>query len=287
LGCEGLDADARPDARLPGKIFFYTWSDTGCAQVRLLEDGILFVLAAMPQDERRVASQTMTVSPDGSRVVWVTNENRDYLGDLALFVFGHPSGPRLLGGQVLPWSPPQWEADSRHIVANTLDATFRIDTDTGFSEPIAPGVIYNLLSPGGAYAANADGGEVVVVRSDGAPLRRVTYGGGGEGGFSVQGVSNDGRYVVIGAGGSDPTRVLGGAVLLDMITGGPAPLPMIPPVGSLIRPVVPAPDGGMLITTSTIDADDQARVFVVTPSGVVAQQASAPGLTGPIVLYLQ
>ena len=288
LGCEGVDADGRPAARLPGRIYFYTESDdSGCAQVRLLEDGTIFPLAAMPQDERRIASQTMTVSPDGSRAVWVTNENSDYLGDLALFVFGDPAGPRLLGGQVLPWSPPQWEADSRHIVVNTLDATFRIDTDTGFSEPIAPGVIYNLLSSDGAYAAYADGGEVVVVRSDGAPLRRVKYTGGGEAGFSVQGVSNDGRYVVIGAGGSDPTRVIGGAVLLDMITGALAPLPVIPPVGHQIRQVVPAPDGGMLVTTSTIDADDPPRIYVVTQCGAVAQQASVPDVTGPIALYLQ
>ena len=148
-------------------------------------------------------------------------------------------------------------------------------------------MIYNVLSPGGAYATYADGSEVVVVRSDGAPLRRVTYTGGGEGGFSVQGVSNDGRYVVVGAGSSDPTRIIGGAVLLDMVTGVPAPVPVIPPVGSRIRQIVLAPDGGMLITTSTVDADDQARIYVVSPSGVVAQQASVPDLTGPIALHLQ
>ncbi len=288
LGCDGVDADARSAARLPGQIYFYSWTDDpGCVEVRLLEDGVLFPLAAMPQDQRHTASQTITVSPDGSRVVWVTNENSDYLGDLALLVFGHPGGPRLLGGQVLPWSPPQWEADSRHIVVNTVDATFRIDTETGFSEAIAPGVIYNLLSPNGAYVVYDEGDDVVVVRSDGVPRHRATYRGGGEGGFSVQGVSNDGRYVVIGAGSSDPTRVIGGAVLLDMVAGSPAPLPVTPPVGSRIRQVVLAPDGGMLITTSTVDADDRAWIYVVSPSGVVAKQASVPDLTGPIALYRQ
>jgi hypothetical protein len=44
----------------------------------------------------------------------------------------------------------------------------------------------------------------------------------------------------------------------------------LPHGGSQIRQVLRAPDGGMLITTSTIDADDQARIYVVSPSGVAA-----------------
>ena len=89
---------------------------------------------------------------------------------------------------------------------------------------------YLAWSANGAYVAYGEQGKIVVATATGAVVKRLRYDiNCCNGGFSVQSVSNDGRYVGVSFRNSDPDTVRNAMKIVDLTTGGEVNLGQLPP----------------------------------------------------------
>jgi RNA polymerase sigma-70 factor (sigma-E family) len=287
-GCPGVSTQPRPAAQAPGKLFFWTFDDaTDCAILSRISAGTITAIATVPLKLANSPGpfQTVALSPDATRIAWITNDT-DQAGDLAVLTIGDDT-PRLIGGTAFfsGGDGPVWEGDSKHLRVRTKDSgSYRVDATTGASEAAVPPDSYLTFSPNGAYQAYWNGKNLVVARADGTAVHTTpllpTF--ECDCGFSTQSVSDDGQYVVLGHGNTDPGRVIGGKTIVDAASGTVVPVPVTPPAGQQVRQVIFAPGGRTVVVTESTNGANP-RVYFVSATGGTSH-TDLPELTGTIVL---
>jgi hypothetical protein len=163
-------------------------------------------------------------SPDGTRLVVNTTPDHDRLapGDLVIV---DPGGARRTISHDVRWDggrTASWTPDGLGVVA----AGARYDPTNGARVDLGGTREYLVFSPDGrtiAYTADTPNGVDVARLNDAGP-RLVSVAGLAECEHagcptSVQGVSDDGRYVALGEVNSDPSHVYRTAAVLDTLAG--------------------------------------------------------------------
>jgi hypothetical protein len=194
-------------------------------------------------------------APDGKRVAVISSPNTDNVvpGDLVVI---EPGGARHTLIQHVAWGSgvwPLWTVDSRKIMVKLASAGWvLVDATSGTTTPV-PGVDgeYFTWSPSGTYRAHAESeSAVIVTRPDGTVASRTPLSGLSECRerpacpFAVQAVSDDGRYVALGHGNTDPNHVTEAHLVLDTRTGRPVTLPKVD--GGIVQ-IFFRPDGGLVL----------------------------------------
>jgi hypothetical protein len=130
----------------------------------------------------------------------------------------------------------------------------RIEVDTGAFTPLDERFAgYVAWSANGEFVAYGDAGAIVVQTVGGTEKYRRPYDiGCCSGGFTVQGVSGDGRYVGVNYAPSDPGGVSGTMRVVDMTSGREIALPGPSPSQALSH-VLFLGDGGILVQTRSED----------------------------------
>ncbi len=195
-------------------------------------------------------------SPDGNRVAVISSPNVGNVapGDLVVIESG---GARHILAQHISWGGgvwPLWTLDSRKIMVKRESGGWQlIDASTGTAAPL-PGLDgeYFAWSPSGTYRAYAQQeNTIVVARPDGTVTSRTPLSGLAECHelpacpFAVQAVSDDGRFVALGHGNTDPSHVSEAHLVLDTRTGRRLALPKVD--GDITR-IFFRPDGGLVLS---------------------------------------
>jgi hypothetical protein len=144
-----------------------------------------------------------------------------------------PGGARRTLARNVAWgggTAPSWSVDGESIVVGNT----RYDVATGATEPAglaAGNAGYLVYSDNGAVRAYArTETEIEVAAADGAGARTVSIAHLPQCDqlptcpFAVQAVSDDGRYVALGNGNSDPGHTYTTTVVVDTRTGTPVTL---------------------------------------------------------------
>jgi hypothetical protein len=238
--------------------------------------GTLVYISAVPGQPLRVARVTGTdtkvtefgtakenervvvPSPDGRWVAAISSPDPGNLapGDLTVIEAGgaeHKLIPQVSwGGGV--W--PLWTVDSRDVTVKLASDNWVLVDPASDSASPAPGLHgeYFAWSANGAYQAHEEyDSTVVVTRPDGTVSSRTPLSGLSECHerpacpFAVQAVSDDGRYVALGHGNTDPSHVTEAHLVLDTRTGRPATLPK---VDGDITQIFFRRDGGLVLRWS-------------------------------------
>lgn len=176
---------------------------------------------------------TITVSPDGRRVAWVVgaDDPSGSSGDLMIAdTAGGTAQKRgsralCLGSRALVWTP-----DSTRLYTAKLDDAGTVgvvDATTGKFSPMAHEAWKEAETLAtGPFRGVVNDGRLTVTKADGSAPRSVAY--EPEHGMEVvvMAVSQDGRYASVSSGGSDPSRQLNAAAVIDMTTGRPVEFPV-------------------------------------------------------------
>jgi hypothetical protein len=184
-----------------------------------------------PLFQPRPESCGLTISPDRTRIAYVTADGGGATGDL---IVARPNGAdkktvlhkvACTGG-----NSPLWLPGSQQLLLRQANTGPRmvLDLRTGdlAATPLKNVTGYVVWSPAGTYMSYQDSGKIVVARPDGTVVRRVAHADETPtGGFSVQGVSDDGRHVVVGMTNTDPDPIRTGFRLVDTQTGRNISLP--------------------------------------------------------------
>ncbi|GAA1867556.1 TolB family protein [Asanoa iriomotensis] len=226
---------------LPGTLYYLTGGPTGPFKINVLADDKLRTASlrgTLVQND--CVRQSIVFSPDGSSVAWV--ESDEPASDLGALVVASLDG----GGSrvVLPsgvacrsGAGPKWMPDSRRlVVARSNDARI-VDVNTGATTaaPLA-WRDYLAFSRNGAYVAYGEQGRIVTTTAAGKVVKRVPYDiNCCTGGFTVQSISDDGRYVGVSFHNSDPGTVRNAMKIVDMTTGKNVDLGMTGPDGVSIK----------------------------------------------------
>jgi hypothetical protein len=255
----------KPYAGPPGVLYFTTVTGPGgtgtVKAVNSLGMGVLGTRPVLgPVSRYDWVTDSFVFSPDGHSVAWVEANigNGDGIGPLVVVTDDGP--PTVIAARVVG-GLPTWMPDSRRIIVTvpglglgTLDVTNR-----RFAPAPAAWNGYVAWSLGGAYVAYGETGKIVVARADGTVVHRVPYDiNCCTGGFSVQSVSPDGRYVGVSWENSDPTQVRGAIKLVDVTTGKEVALPA-QATGSVVD-IIPLVDG-LFIRTASSSGAQTARLF--------------------------
>lgn len=253
-----------PASTLSGTVY-YLMRQGEVETVYSLRDGRTTKHLSVPANS--CASNSLSLSPDGRLVAWIAGDNGNDYGDLTVASIDGARTRVIRKDVYCLGAFPAWSADSRQlwVILSSNGAKGTIDVDSQKFTPVPDDVFarYGAWSPNGAFQAYRDGNKIVVATSNGNVVRMTEHDAESPtGGFTVQGVSDDGRYVVVGQLGSDPSRVRTGATVVDVVTGDDVDLPVDAPKGG--RAVFLLPGGAMLIR-------------IVNESGAVLHEVSATG----------
>lgn len=231
----------------------------------------------------------LAVSPDGSRLVWGTSDGGGP-GDL---VVASADGSRqrtlLRGISCQGGNGPFWLPDSRHLLVSRSDEPGRVLVDVTTAAvsgtPLAGTDGYVAWSPSGTVVAYQQENTIVVARPDGSVIRRVTHGDETPaGGFSLQGISDDGRRAVVGFNNTDPTQVRSGFRLVDTVTGKNLALPKgIPPSGEQKPALYPLAGGQLLVRAPQGGTH---RLYLVAADGTIRDRVAEPASLAGSALQL-
>jgi hypothetical protein len=254
------------------QILYYLKNDTDLYRL----DGT----STTPVFEPRGESCGLTVAPNRSRIAHVAPiGGGGHPGDL---IVARPDGRSAktlrqdihCGGG----SGPFW-TDSQHLLITPVDGPrVVVDVRNGkvSSTPFADTTGYVVRSPNGLYVAYREDQDIVVTRHDGTVIHRVAHGNeqGPDSGFSVQGVSDNGRYALAGVDNTDPGVVRRGRTVVDMTTGDKVPLPAAIPRSE-------GPDFGVHLTAGNhllvrARVNDRTRLYLVSPTGKVIDTRTEP-----------
>lgn len=215
----------------------------------------------------------MFLSPDMTTVAWVAvDDTPGATGDLWIAGLDGNDQKRLAYDVTCTgMSHPRWFDDTDLVFWTELGGRARVvETGTGKTADAGfpAGVTDLVFSPGAQYAAYGQNGKVVVCRADGTVIRR--FGHGDEtptGGFTLQGISDDARTVVLGMNPSDPGPVRSGFRLVDTISGRNLDLPKTLEVTNpLSTEIYPVPGNQLLVR---VDQGSHKRVFLLAEDGTV------------------
>ncbi|GAB4056485.1 TolB family protein [Catellatospora paridis] len=192
---------------------------------------------------------SVTVSPDGRQVAWVVtaDDPSSLSGDLMIAdvqggaVQKRGTNVLCLGTRSLVWTP-----DSTRLYVSKLgnEATVgAVDAATGKFSPMEHDAWKEAETLAtGPFRGTVHDGRLTVTKADGTAPRSVAYRSEHDTDVVVMAVSQDGRLATVSVGGSDPTRQLDVADVIDMTTGGPVEFP----VGKVTRLWFQA-DGSMVV----------------------------------------
>ena len=243
-----------PWAKLPRKLYY---QGPGVHYSLMRWDSTARTLFTAP-----VPACGLYLSPDGRRVVWVATDGGGLTGKL-MIAGSDGSGRRTLLANVACTAEnvPVWLPDSAHLLIRLGNDGQRrmIDVDGEVRATPLDGTVGDLAwSPSGTFVAYQEDGKIVVARPDGTVAHRVAHGDETPtGGFTVQGVSDDGRRVVVGMRPSDPGQVRTGSRLVDMVTGRYV---TVPHTSVNDGAIYPAPGNTLLVRQ---DQAGQQRVYLI------------------------
>lgn len=185
-----------------------------------------------PLFEARTESCGLVVSPDRGHVAYVVSDGGGATGDLIVGrgLTGESPKTILRNVSCMGGTSPVWAGRSGKLVVKQGNAGRRVTVDvTGRigATPFTNVQGYLAFSPNGQHVAYRDqNGQIVVAGPDGALERSFDHKDESPtGGFSVQGVSDDGKRVVVGLLNTDPDIVRTGFRLVDAQTGRDIDLP--------------------------------------------------------------
>jgi len=277
---------------LPGTTFFLLTAngespDSLRIGIGTLGDGQLRTrwFGDMPRSD--CLGPTLSISPDGTRIAWLVGDAGGAGGEVVVSSLSG-GAPRRLAGPIGCGTRPYWLPDSRSLAVFTPDRGFgRIDVETDAFAPLPERFAgYVAWSANGEFVAYGEGGAIVVETAGGTVKYRVPYDiGCCTGGFSVQGVSIDGRYVGVNYAPSDPGGVGGTMRVVDLTSGREIGLPGVSPSQALSH-VLFAGDGSLLVQTRS---EDETGILHLLTAG--QHDAQTLTLTGEIktalaLLYL-
>jgi hypothetical protein len=225
---------------------------SGVSLYYLGENGVYILGADGPREVpyRGIVGRCgLAVSPDGTRLVWGTGGG----GDLVVANLDG-SGARTVASGVDCGNRqlPVWSPDGQRLLFYPQGATQRkqvvVATGAVSNTPFADAV-HLAFSPNGQFAAYEQDGEIVVARAgDGSVVRRTAHHDEPAGpGFSVQGISDDGRYAVAGVDANDPGILRSGHQVVDTVTGADIALPRAGGTNVYAIAVYPLPGGNWLV----------------------------------------
>lgn len=233
----------------------------------------------------------MAVSPDGTRVAWATTDGGGSTGDLVVSGIDG-KGQKTVRKDVscTGGNAPFWTPDSRHMLVSRGNQADRalVDVETGAlsATPLAKVHDHGVWSPNGRYVAYAKDGKIVVAKPDGMVVHQVAHGDETPtGGFTVQGVTDDGRRVVVGVRATDLHQIRSGHRLVDAVTGQAIELPgSVRPANPRQVAIYPWADGQLLVRVPQgshhklylFGAGWQPRAEVVEPAALSSGTLLAP-----------
>jgi hypothetical protein len=228
----------------------------------------------------RTPSCGLIVSPDRTRIAYVVADGGGATGDL---IVARPdgSGQKTVSGGVActGGESPVWQPGSRKILLRQGNRGPRVVVDVATRKvgvtPLRDVPGYVAWSPNGAYVAYAEDGKIVVARPDGTVVHRVAHADESPaGGFSVQGVSDDGGRVVVGLQNTDPDIIRTGFRLVDATNGRDVDLPPdIAPGDRLRAAIYPAPGNRLLVR---VEDGAVHKLYMVGPDGKVLDSRTEP-----------
>ncbi|MFI2708704.1 hypothetical protein ACH495_01040 [Micromonospora sp. NPDC018662] len=222
----------------------------------------------------RCAANTVSVSPDGTRVVWVQDSTDNNMSGVLLIATVGKEGARTLaeGISCLGSRPLRWQGGYLLMVQKKNGQSVLLDVPARQPVPGDPGQETDRCwSADGTWLAAVSEGEPYV--TDGTRTRQYTYTPPKQeadkwGGWEARSVSMDGRYVAVGWIGTDPSRRDGSFAVVDTITGKVVD---VPGTGE-VRSVLFNADGTVLLRRGTgITVLDRA----FAPLGTVTEPAPA------------
>jgi hypothetical protein len=218
-------------ASLPGTLYYVTGANSGSTdtiRLSVLGGGTLRTAALQGTiQEYDCVRQSIVFSPDGSQVAWVEGNNEQLNGGKLVVAALNGGTARVVYNGLVRCdggAGPKWMPDSKRLVVSTSGtggAIKLVDVNTG-AATAGPAAWNGYLawSANGSYVTYNEQRKIVVARPDGTVVKRVPYDiNCCTGGFSVQSLSNDGRYVGVGPENSDPGTVRGAMRIVDMSTG--------------------------------------------------------------------
>ncbi|MGC4885996.1 TolB family protein [Micromonospora sp. DT227] len=219
-------------------------------------------------------ANTVSVSPDGKRVVWVQDSTDNNMSGVLLIATVGDDGARTLaeGISCLGSRPLRWQSDDLLMVQRKNGQSVLYDAQAQRQIIGDPGQETDRCwsADGTWLAAVADGKPYV---TNGTRTRQYTYTPPKQeadkwGGWEARSVSMDGRYVAVGWIGTDPSRRDGSFAVVDTTTSKVVDLPGT----GEVRSVLFSADGTVLLRRGTgITVLDSA----FEPLGTVAEPAPA------------
>ncbi|MEV4509577.1 hypothetical protein AB0K00_11535 [Dactylosporangium sp. NPDC049525] len=259
-------ASSSGKSSLPGTLFYLTGAVSGSNEpikINVLAGGTLRTATlqgeAGPYD---CARQSIVFSPDGTQVAWVEGDTRGSSGGALVVASLQGGGQKVVAGGPVRCeggSGPKWMPNSRELVVSAARDTGVniVNVSTGASTP-APAAWGDYLawSANGAYVAYGEQNSIVVATATGTVVKRVPYDiNCCTGGFSVQSISNDGRYVGVSFRNSDPTTVRNAMKIVDMTTGKDVDLGRTPPPNGSIEVILTGADRLFAIKVTKTSTD--------------------------------
>jgi hypothetical protein len=156
-------------------------------------------------------------------------------------------------------------AGSGTLIVNRSHQTSQHPSDTSLAAATDP--------PNGQFAAYEQDGDIVVaLASDGSVVRRTPHHDEPPiPGFSVQGISDDGRYAVAGVDASDPGRLESGHQVVDTVTGADVAIPGASGPNPYAIAVYAMPQGNWLVRL-----DSDVILTIVSPEAEVIATVTEP-----------
>lgn len=265
-------------------ILYYQARQGGTTYVYSLRGTAVIRHLAIPSDV--CASNSVSVSPDGKRVAWVSGDTQH--GGMLTVADLDGSHPRTLSQRIhCLGNFPAW-ADSTHIKVSLAPSgtTGLLDLASGgFTAQSPEQFRLNVTrSANGAYQTYRDGDRIVIRTAEGALVRQVRHGAvTEEGGFTVTGVSDDGRYAAVGPEATDPSRIIAGWSVFDTVTGRDVPLAVKATRGH--AEVYLGADGAMVLRIH--ETGQPVRLCQVSGSGKAAcrQEPAQLGMSLRVIGY--
>ncbi|SCL39462.1 hypothetical protein [Micromonospora aurantiaca (nom. illeg.)] len=200
----------------------------------------------------RCESNTVSVSPDGKRVVWVQDSTDNASGVLLIATVGDKGATTLAEGiSCFGARPMRWKGDDQLMVQRKNGQSVLYDVVANKQVVGDPGQeTKRCWSADGTWlAAESDGKPYV---SDTTDLRQYTYTPPQQeaakwDGWEARSVSTDGRYVAVGWIGTDPSRRDGSFAVVDTRTSKVVDLPSTGEVRSILF----SADGTVLLRRGT------------------------------------
>jgi len=277
-----------PPTALNGTAYYAAYADDA-VQVLSASGGTVRKHGRIPfSDSDPCVVNSVVVSGDGRWLAWVVMEQGAPQGGIVgvLHISGlDAKNPITRKGVTCALVESDWSADGRLAISQSPGDAVLIDPKTGATTP-NPDAEGDVWSANRAFRVKADpGAELAVQDARGATLNVVRdytndYPSFDTCGYTVHGVSDDGRYVTIASCATDPSRILPAHTLLDTETGRPVTLPF-----AHIDDVRFLGDGTVIVRGGDTESGGRSLALIRATGEVLEKQAEPAGVQGEFLTY--